>query len=594
MVHSAGPYLRRRLWGPIIRIRITSTTDVAITDSSDANFAIIDETPSTITVISPNGGESWARGTAYTLTWISTGSPGADVKIELLKGNTVNLAISSSTENDGSFSWTIPPTQTLGADYRIRITSTTDVAITDSSDANFAIVGEGLTVTSPSGGESWVSGTAHEITWTSTGSPTAYVRIELVKPGVANRVLVSSTPNDGSFGWVIPLTQALGSDYRVKVTRTTYPVGSTAATDSSDANFAIVGEGLTVTSPSGGESWVSGTAHEITWTSTGSPTAYVRIELVKPGVANRVLVSSTPNDGSFGWVIPLTQALGSDYRVKVTRTTYPVGSTAATDSSDANFAIVGEGLTVTSPSGGESWVSGTAHEITWTSTGSPTAYVRIELVKPGVANRVLVSSTPNDGSFGWVIPLTQALGSDYRVKVTRTTYPVGSTAATDSSDANFAIVGEGLTVTSPSGGESWVSGTAHEITWTSTGSPTAYVRIELVKPGVANRVLVSSTPNDGSFGWVIPLTQALGSDYRVKVTRTTYPVGSTAATDSSDANFAIVGEGLTVTSPSGGESWVSGTAHEITWTSTGSPTAYVRIELVKPGVANRVSRQQHS
>jgi hypothetical protein len=81
----------------------------------------------------------------------------------------------------------------LGTDYKIRITSTTNAAITDSSNTNFAITAGALTVTSPNGGESWVRGTTHTLTWTSTGSPGAYVMIELLKAGVVNRVISSST-----------------------------------------------------------------------------------------------------------------------------------------------------------------------------------------------------------------------------------------------------------------------------------------------------------------------------------------------------------------------------------------------------------------
>ena len=255
---------------------------------------------------------------------------------------------------------------------------------------------------------------------------------------------------------------------------------------------------------------------------------------------------------------------------------------------------LGEALTVTSPNGGESWVGGSTHEITWTSTDSPTAYVKIELVKPGALNKVIVSNTPNDGSYDWAIPMTQALGSDFSVKITRTTYPVGGSPATDSSDIYFALVPETLTVTTPNGGENWVGGTTHEITWTSTGNQKAYVKIELLKGGALNKIISSSTANDGSFLWTMPLTQALGADYRIRITRTTYPIGSTAATDSSNADFTIIAEELTVTSPNGEEEWVGGSTHTITWASTGSPTALVKIELVKPGVAEQGHHRQHS
>jgi peroxiredoxin len=99
---------------------------------------LISSTTPTITVTSPNGGENWVRGTVHTITWSSFGSPGTYVKIELLKSGIVNKIIASSTANDGSYSWTIG-TGNLGTDYRIRITSTSNAAITDSSDNNFAI-----------------------------------------------------------------------------------------------------------------------------------------------------------------------------------------------------------------------------------------------------------------------------------------------------------------------------------------------------------------------------------------------------------------------------------------------------------------------
>jgi hypothetical protein len=92
-----------------------------------------------LTVTSPNGGQNWARSSVHSITWKSVGSPGAYVKIELLKAGVVSKTLSTSTENDGSFSWTISSTQTVGTDYKIRITSTSITPISDSSDSNFAI-----------------------------------------------------------------------------------------------------------------------------------------------------------------------------------------------------------------------------------------------------------------------------------------------------------------------------------------------------------------------------------------------------------------------------------------------------------------------
>ncbi|MBI3921510.1 MAG: PQQ-binding-like beta-propeller repeat protein, partial [Armatimonadetes bacterium] len=103
-------------------------------------------TQATLALTSPNGGERWQRGVAKDITWThNAADPNVMVKIELLKGGQPaqeldpDGEIVASTENDGSYIWCIPPGLTPATDYRIRITSTTDGAFTDASDANFEI-----------------------------------------------------------------------------------------------------------------------------------------------------------------------------------------------------------------------------------------------------------------------------------------------------------------------------------------------------------------------------------------------------------------------------------------------------------------------
>ena len=143
--------------------------------------------------------------------------------------------IIASTLNDGSHPWLIPATQTLGDDYKIKITSTINASVNDTSDNNFSIVPPKITVTSPNGGENWIRGTAHLITWNYTGNPGTYVKIELLKGGALNRTILASTPNDKSQSWTIPATQTPGTDYKVRITSTT----NLAYNDTSDNNYAI-------------------------------------------------------------------------------------------------------------------------------------------------------------------------------------------------------------------------------------------------------------------------------------------------------------------------------------------------------------------
>jgi hypothetical protein len=96
----------------------------------------------TVTVVTPNGGQSWAAGTSHTISWTYASISGG-VRIELLKGGVLNRVISLSspigTNGNGSFIWVIPSMQATGNDYKIRVTSLSDPACTDSSDHNFTI-----------------------------------------------------------------------------------------------------------------------------------------------------------------------------------------------------------------------------------------------------------------------------------------------------------------------------------------------------------------------------------------------------------------------------------------------------------------------
>lgn len=116
------------------RVRVTSVTNPAVTDMSNTNFTV---GGGTLTITAPNGGEVWTVGSTRTITWLSTGLIG-NVKIELSRTNGSTWSIlNAGTQNDGTFSWVV----TAGAapQARIRITSLTDVTVTDQSNATFII-----------------------------------------------------------------------------------------------------------------------------------------------------------------------------------------------------------------------------------------------------------------------------------------------------------------------------------------------------------------------------------------------------------------------------------------------------------------------
>jgi hypothetical protein len=132
------------------------------TVSSSTTVDIKSITPIQITVISPNGGESWQDGDTRTITWTSSGISG-NVSIELSKdGGATWTTIMPATANDGNEPWLVPSVMTTQA--RIRISGNN---VSDVSDANFTIISSAT----GAGGVTPIGGPFHEEFFSWEGKP---------------------------------------------------------------------------------------------------------------------------------------------------------------------------------------------------------------------------------------------------------------------------------------------------------------------------------------------------------------------------------------------------------------------------------------
>ena len=194
-------------------------------------------------------------------------------------------------------------------------------AIADISDANFSIVGPTISVTSPSGGESWVIGSIHNITWTSTNL-TGNVNVEVNGnyPTGAWDPLFMNTTNDGSQSWTIATDAVAGTAKRIRVTSVDNP--SVFGISTSNFTLTALPLGITVTLPNGGESWVIGSTYNITWTSLNL-TGNVNVEINGnyPSGTWEILAPSTANDGLHSYTV--TGTVGPAKRVRVTSVNNP-------------------------------------------------------------------------------------------------------------------------------------------------------------------------------------------------------------------------------------------------------------------------------
>lgn len=177
-------------------------------------------------------GIEWLRGGTYAINWSGFSAP---VKIQLFKGFQFQRNIVSWTENDGVYTWTVPTSQPLGSDYRIKIISTQNAAESDLSDNMFRITEPKPVVTYPSGaGITWPRGQSQTITW--TGFTGKSVKIQLYKgSSYVTRIADATSNSTGAFQWTVPTWLKPGSDYRVKIISTS----KSSQADFSDNSFTI-------------------------------------------------------------------------------------------------------------------------------------------------------------------------------------------------------------------------------------------------------------------------------------------------------------------------------------------------------------------
>jgi len=497
-----------------------------------------------VTMISPDGGEEWQRGSTRTIQWSYSGEPGTTVLIELLNGTAVNRVIAANTSigsgGSGSFNWTIPYNQTPGSDYLVRIASTGDHVLTDTSNASFSIgPGAPITVIDPDGSEQWKQGSTQTIRWNYSGDLVSPVKIEVIK-GTIVRVIAPSVPigseGSGAFNFTFPFSAPLGSDYQIRVTSTS----NTSITDTSDAPFSIVPP-IAVVSPNGGEEWPQGSTQSIQWEYIGNPGPSVKIEALRGDTVLAVVSQGTAvgagGSGSLALKVPKNAPLGSDFRIRISSLNNPLYA----DTSDASFKVIadtGSSLTLVTPHGNEHYVQGSPQTISWAYTGDPGPSVKIEALR---GDTVLAVVTPNapigaagSGSYNLTFPYSTPVGSNYRIRITSTSNP----AWTDTSDLPFTIV-PAITVISPDGGEEWQQGSNQSIRWTYSGDPGPAVKIEALRGDTVLAVVKPNAPigtaGSGLYNLTFPGNTPVGNDYRIRVTSTSYP----ACTDMSDGMFAI-------------------------------------------------------
>jgi hypothetical protein len=190
--------------------------------------------PATLLLHNPNGSEVLVAGSTYPVTWSSTGSI-ANVLIEYStnNGQVWNVVSPPNIGNTGSYGWSVPMVDSH--DCLIRISDAANSYVSDISNNVFEItIPKTITVISPNGSESLISGADQLIQWSSTGAISDILIEQSFNNGLNwFPVEPANIGNSGSYEWFVPFANS--DECLVRISDASNP----ALYDTSDNVFTI-------------------------------------------------------------------------------------------------------------------------------------------------------------------------------------------------------------------------------------------------------------------------------------------------------------------------------------------------------------------
>ncbi|HVH12538.1 MAG TPA: lamin tail domain-containing protein [Longimicrobium sp.] len=223
-----------------------------------------------VTVTSPNGGESWAGGSVRNVTWTSSGV--SNVKLEYtLNGSTWSVITASTPASAGSYAWTVPNTASTTA--RVRVSDAAASTVNDVSNGTFTITTSGTPA----------NVIINEIMANEPGSNTAGEFVEIVNIGGTAISIAGWTLSDGAgvkHTFAAGTTLAAGKAIVVFGGASAIPGGLTNAVAASTGGLALGNSGDSVILKNG-----STTVNSYTYSSSLAGTDGVSMNRSPDGTA---------------------------------------------------------------------------------------------------------------------------------------------------------------------------------------------------------------------------------------------------------------------------------------------------------------------
>ncbi len=380
-----------------------------------------------ISILSPNGGETWQSGIPKTIYWdVNWDIGNIDISISFDNGN--NWMFLNSLPIDSNlrhYEVLIPIVNSDMCLIKIDPIDYPDIGVADVSDNMFTITTDtpaSITLVSPEGMDMKLqSGRDCQIVWASHQVSEVNIDVSYDLGIEWHTIAVDIPVNQNSYSWQVP--ESLHENCLLRIT----DAANDSCYDWSNHPFTICK--LEIDSPPLNTVWVEATTHNITWVSVNIST--VKLEYSIDSGLSWLIISNNTNatNGSYIWNIP--KLYSTQCKLRISDANAPL----IMDTSDILFTIRPQ-IMLNSPNGGDYLLSNSIHRILWNSTAEVSQVLMDYSINNGSSWQTL-QGTPynaNLGYYDWIVPNLASSQCLVRIKKS------GATNIFDVSESTFSIV----------------------------------------------------------------------------------------------------------------------------------------------------------
>ena len=517
---SAGPFA----------VLVTELLDAGDGASAQSGQFMIDPECG-LTVLSPNGTETFCDGETMVIAWEAASCCSDSVFIELYQAGDFCRPIETVLATDGSFVWTAGRCGTATQDYKVRVSENTGDpdAAQDFSDESFTILGEcAITDVTLEASLPICEGAPATIRWDSEGCCADDVQITLLCNGTMCQTPAERIPNTSEFLWEdVHRCAPQACEYRLRVSE--WVDGRLQEAGAESEPFEIHPAcTIEVISPAAGEQFCIGDDISIAWTAGVCCPPTTRIDLYRDGTYCDIIANISTETGEYLWE-DATQCDGLEgsYTIRFTSSGTIWGQSGAFSiRPECSLVLTWEPL----PGG---HCLGDELELTWeASECCQEAVIAYLLLDGSFCGEELGQAPAIQG--GMTADLDQWCGDadGYQIQISH--FSASGQEARDGSDPFSIAPPCSLRVLYPDGGEVLEIGEVIDVTWETSACCDSVNRVDLYQDGTHCAQIAGPGTYYGSCSWAVaPCAGETG--YQVVVTNLL------GYSDMSDETFVIAG-----------------------------------------------------